>query len=315
MIIMKRLTKKTKKQIEMDFAFFLIAMSLILFACIGFEKEIEKPIAVLPAPTVNESTYEHEETEEEIIEIKLDLCKGIYGTNKRICLSIHENDYSICENDECLLAFAKNKSNEEACYKMEFEATEYYCLSIVKNKEQCTLISGNGRNKCLADYANYTGDESLCRKITEENGEWKKQCYLAIAVKELNCTKCKFDTLGESALKDDCRKMYARLTGDVSCCSDLWGKSWENDCYRQAAFDNNNPSLCNGIENHYHRWQCYQGVFNSGNPKEVEECRKISDKEWEGKCITNIAVLKNNSEICEEITTELEKINCQLKFE
>ncbi len=308
--------QKTKKQIEMDFAFFIIAMSLVLFACIGFEKEVVEPNTVLPAPPVNESINNINETEEETVDIiNENPCPGLFGTQKRICLSIHENNYSVCENDECLLEFAKNKSNEEACDQMEFEATKYYCLSIVKNKEQCTLApSTNGKNKCLADYANYTGEESLCRKISQETGEYKKQCYLAIAIHEMNCTKCNFNTLGQSGDKDECRRDYARLTGDTSCCTDLWSKSWENDCYRQAAFDNNNPSLCNDITNNYHRWQCYQGVFNSGNPKKIEECNKISDLEWEGKCITNIAVLQNDSSICEEITTQQEKRNCELRF-
>ncbi|MCC7552349.1 hypothetical protein KO317_01640 [Candidatus Micrarchaeota archaeon] len=313
---MKRLTKKTKKQIEMDFAFFIIAMSLVLFACIGFEKEVIEPKAVLPAPPVNDTINITDTEEPELVDIiTKDPCKGLVGTKKRICLSIKENDFSICENDECLLEFAKNKSSEEACGEIEISADQYYCLSIIKNKEQCYLApNNNAKDKCLADYAWHTKDESLCRKITQENSQWKKHCYLAIAVTEMDCKKCNFDTLGQSSEKDECRREYARLTGDTSCCTDLWSKSWENDCYRQAAFDNNNPSLCNGITNHYHRWQCYQGVFNSGNPKEIEECRNISDLEWEGRCIINIAVLQNNSEICEEITTNQEKDNCYLKF-
>jgi len=313
---MKRLTNKTKKQIEIDFIFFIMAVSLLMFACVGFEKQIEKPNAVLPAPVVNTTENTEEEIEEYEEIILSDLCKGLYGTQKKICLAIYENNFSICENQECLIEFAKNKSSEDACNQIETESYKYYCLSIIKGTEQCLLAkSENGKNKCLADYANYTGEENLCTKITEENGEFKKQCYLSIAIKELNCTKCKFNTLGESALKDECRRDYAKITGDTSCCSDLWSKSWENDCYRQAAFDNGKAYLCNDIENNYHRWQCYQGVFNTGNPKEIEECKKISNEEWIGKCITNLAVLQNNSNLCTEITTEQEKRNCQIKFE
>ncbi len=314
-MIMKRLSNRTKKQIEMDFAFFIIAISLLLFACIGFE-ETQKPNAVLPAPIVNETIENTTEDIKEIVEIKEDPCKGLYGTPKRICSSIDKNNYSICENDECLLEFAKNKTSEEACNQMEMEADKYYCLSIVKGYEQCFLAeSQTGKEKCLADYANYTGDEGLCTRITNDNGEYMKQCYLSIAIKEVNCSKCKFNTLGESAKKDECRREYVRATEDTSCCEELWSESWENDCYRQAAFDNKNPSLCNGIPNNYYRWQCYQGVFNAGNPKKIEDCRKLVDLEWEGKCIINIASMQNDSSLCIEIKTELEKRNCELKFE
>ena len=307
--------KRTKKQIEMDFAFFIVAISLMLFACVGFEEHVKQEKEIVPTLSINETIKNITEEPKEIIEIE-DPCEGYYGTERTLCLAINQNNYSICKNDECLLEFAKNKSNEEACNQITLEVDKYICLSIVRGYEACTLAeSKSGRNKCLAEYANYTGDESLCEKIIDQNSDYLKNCYLAIAIKEMSRSKCKFNSLGESAQKDECRREYARLTKDVSCCEYLWIDSWENDCYRQSAFDNLNPSLCNRIKHNYDRWQCYQGILNRGYPKEIEECKKISDIEWVGKCITNIAVLQNDSSLCNQITTELEKRNCELKFE
>lgn len=313
---MVKLSKKTKHIIEKDIELFIVAICLLLFACVSFEEEVtEEPEVVLPAPPVNITVEEEEEIEIEEIE-EISSCYELTGTERELCLALEQNDSSICTDEECLYQYAIAKLDEDVCEEIETIADKYYCLSVIKGTQQCTLTDNkNGRNKCLAMYANYTYDESLCRLITETTGDYITDCYLAIAVHEMNWTKCNFGTLGESNSKDICRREYAKLTGDTEACEHLWSESWNNDCYRSAAFYHKDPSLCNGIENNYHRWKCYQGVFNMGEPTEIEKCRDISDLEWEGKCISNIAVLQNDSTICNYITTEQEKRNCKLKFE
>jgi len=308
-----------------DADYLLIALTVLcllcLSACTGqkpttnitnetglLEKNITNETNVTSKPL--EEVEQHEEKpEQEEQEEPTQLCAGLFGDEYDTCMAVETGDLSYCDNDNCYLNYAVTKEDSSICEYMSTDAMKCYCVSLITDNGCATCPSESARDLCYTLLTENT-DKDYCQKIVTPR--YQRDCFTFMAVREHNSNLCK--QIDDSYLRDECYREYAKETGDVAACEEQFVESWIDACYRDAAYANNKPQLCNGIDNFRNQKVCYSVVFESDR-YELDDCYEISYPEWKNRCIKFLAINKNDESICDYIENEDDKNRCKLSVE
>lgn len=232
---------------------------------------------------------------------------------RRLCFALEGEDYSICEGvDSCLLSYAVNKSDGEACSQISLNARRGACLSMVFGNDSCSPLALRGeRDFCYEIIGEETNNIFFCNKATDGT-VYENNCYTFLAVKNMDSAICKH--CSSDIDEDICYKNYSLSTGDWSVCSDIRGSGTADMCHRETAKLYALPSACSGISSTYGRNACYGVVLASGKKIDSTECEGIPTETWRDKCYSTVAVQTNNKGLCDLIVSDATRETCKSKF-
>ncbi len=189
------------------------------------------------------------------------------------------------------------------------------------------------KGQCYSNVSSTLNDISICHKI--EDWQNKNNCYLSYALKNNNLSVCDL-----TKDKESCYVQVAKNLKDISICNKLSNK--KDNCIQEVVKITKNNNLCEHFDVDSKNWiSCsietnadnlpddfcgtyYEEVGDLGLPnseysycvsklaigkKKAELCKMISPLEHTliEKCYTGIAKVLNNSKICNEITSAIDR--------
>ncbi len=92
-------------------------------------------------------------------------------------------------------------------------------------------------------------DVSICETIPEL--EYEQDCYQYYAIKEKNLSLCY-----KARSIDNCIREIAIAEADPSLCNLIWEEYMINNCYKRISIKTINESVCEKIENNFSRKDC-----------------------------------------------------------
>lgn len=109
------------------------------------------------------------------------LCYYILNPQKYWCLAYITGDNSLCEKieslerkDLCYMDIGMNKRDESLCKKIKDETKKITCeASLNLDADMCLRGDERSMLACIANIAEFTGNEQLCEKLTD----LKEECY------------------------------------------------------------------------------------------------------------------------------------------
>jgi len=239
-------------------------------------------------------------------------CYAKNGTEKRLCLAISKNDYSLCADDtDCEMDYIKKTGNESACESITETVKKYACISIAMEKDKCyDLTLQSQKDLCYQIYATETDDEVACTAITP-NSIYALDCFSFFAINRSQYSICDSLTLNNRWACYSNFSIGTKLTSGCNAIDKLASTS-RFRCFYDFAKLYGDPSACDLIGDVSQTLTCYVGAIMNNTALDYTKCANVVREEWKNKCYSQSAKIKNDSSICSYIETESEREHCKL---
>jgi hypothetical protein len=161
----------------------------------------------------------------------------------------------------------------------------------------------NENNQCLVQLGIKNQDMRICDLL---NGDNKDSCYLGVGVNSKNSLIC--DKITNATYKNPCYREVAISILNPSLCTKISNipNEEKDGCYTQVALKTENPSLCLQVDNPTTKDICYGNIANVKG--DVSICDNVKNSDWKILCIS--AVNRNTSK-CGSIQNADIKNICQ----
>jgi hypothetical protein len=218
-------------------------------------------------------------------------------------IAIERDDINLCRllplptSDECYreIIFSGRRGNFELC-KEEFsdELSQGICSCEV-------TVNKNDLTQCDKGFM----------------GCWW-WCYTGIAIKKNDLEICKKFSRSEFD-EEDCLTELAVKTDNLEICKKIKDQYDQEECVAKIAIKRGDVNLCKTITHFRIKWTCPIGI--SVDRDDLEMCQEIS-KEIPSdevlikyECFEQIAIKRNNPEICGYIERDISRRLCYEEFE
>jgi len=240
-------------------------------------------------------------------------CMLLNIEERSLCTALEKKDYTACDSDACLQAYALNTSDSNACGRITRENERLYCMALVdKTVETCNQASIAAMRDWCAQHAAETLDNLDGCGIATSGTGYSNDCYLYFAVKRGNSTTCRKASPEER--RDDCYTNYSIQTKTVDACSKVVESLNKIGCYYKAARMNYMPSLCNPLGIESQRRDCYSmSILNDVGPV-ASDCAGVDSLDWKDKCYGAAAGKSYNQTLCGFIRPGSDKDMCDSRF-
>jgi len=239
--------------------------------------------------------------------------------------------------DSCYWNEATQKKDSRFCAKINIAGERMLCVAVTKNEASlCCDSRGECSDYCYRGFASYNNDSSICSYINDSAD--KVWC---LAVTNKNAGICDiYQNIGlvdkdvpwnsSLALDEFCtgnkssgysKLCYCRLKGKntAECYTKVWWLT--NDCYQRVAVSKKDPRICdnlvewimpseNGTEvyNSTNAFNCRSSVVASA--EDISTCSRPEFKGVLEPCTYWIALSKNQSVLCSQLSGEKDRDNC-----
>ncbi len=223
-------------------------------------------------------------------------------SERSLCIALDKKDFSLCEGDACLAAYAFNQSDDLACGAITQQNDRYYCLALVAQSPAVCLDAPLQpvQDLCIERVAEAIGDVSACGLATA-GSDYRNNCYLYFAVRGRDSAICQ-KPLYETQ-RDACYKSYSIQTATIDACPKIIESTNRADCYFKSAKINRMPSLCNLLWTNDLKDTCCSGaILYPAEGPVPEDCPSVVSVDWRDKCYYQSARLNYNSTLCSLIT-------------
>jgi hypothetical protein len=240
----------------------------------------------------------------------IDPCYQKTGTGRSLCLALEKKNSSLCGSDkECIYNYSLSTGESIACDALPEQPEQYACNSVVLGKDECSSLTGAGRDLCYEIYAQRTNNEFFCNSITP-NGLYALDCVSYFVSRGADYGTC--DNLLTLNNRWSCYTNYSLGTGNVSGCVaiDPLASSFRFSCLYQFAKKFGDPSACDLINETYAINTCYVGSIMNNTNLDYTHCQAVGQVIWRNKCYTQSALQRNDPSLCNLIQTENEKASC-----
>ncbi|MEM4348113.1 MAG: hypothetical protein QXN37_00925 [Candidatus Anstonellaceae archaeon] len=238
-------------------------------------------------------------------------CMLLNVEERPLCFALEKKDYMECQGDfACLLAYARNTSDQAACYAMKEERERYFCLAVIKQDPSvCTQASLAAiKDWCVQKSAEELDRIEACDLITAGT-IYMDGCYFYFAAKKKDSTICMKASREEK--RDECLINYAISTSDSSVCKNVIESTARISCYYKSAKENRMPSLCNPLSTGQLKRECYSlSIFSEYGPL-ASDCYFVENQEWKDKCFREAAIKSSNASLCDMISPGSDKDYCE----
>lgn len=233
--------------------------------------------------------------------------------SRALCLALEKSDFTICKTDACFLAYAQNKSDDDACLLMANPTQKQVCLAVVG--KSAAICKGASilpiQDSCIEIAAEMLDDSGAC-DLAESGSSYRNGCYLHFAVERSDMSICQ--RAEPESGRDACYKNYSIQAADSSACAKIVETLNRQGCYYASATANGMPSLCNPMNTQSQRDDCYsKGVYSTNGPV-FEDCPRVTSQIWMDKCYLQYAKNTNNGSVCALIKTSYDKVSCDTLF-
>ena len=221
-----------------------------------------------------------------------------------LCLALQGSNPSLCANNSaCIFAYAKNKSDTNACAMIGSQVDSYACMAVAENSaEACKNAPATSvQDACILEAAELLDNPGACA-LASPQSSGSNGCYTYFAVKYLNPNYCA-DTAPQGS-SDDCYTNYSIETANSSTCAKVVVPLEQIGCYYKAATDNGMPSLCNPLAQNgssasgAERVECYSlSTLGAGGPV-PSDCQFVNDSSWRDECYYTAAKDTSDSTLC-----------------
>lgn len=226
-----------------------------------------------------------------------------------LCLARRYGDVKYCgANTQCILSYATERGDVEACGQLGSDAESYACRSVVGNTNECSLLSGlYTLDYCYQLLAQYSNDFAYCDYVS--TGAYKSNCYLSAAIAKDDKTYCEKNDL-EYIWK--CYSNYSVETGDIQGCFEIdkYASGTKDSCLNDYAKKYSDPSACNNLSTIYIRTNCYAEVILAATNLSVAKCDAVSQPSWRDKCFTYLAKNSGDISVCNYVVDDSERSRC-----
>lgn len=188
------------------------------------------------------------------------LCMRISSNySKYLCLTKITGNYTLCnelsdylQRDSCIEVFATDRSNHLICQNISTNFYKDRCYTNIalktRNPDICSYITCyeciSDKNKCYFAVANATLNITLCSRISEPF--MKDTCHLEVAKKARNPSFC--SAIENTYTRNTCySSIIYNEKYSFSVCASIMHQNWKDECYKKAAVDTKNSSICNFI--------------------------------------------------------------------
>ena len=245
-------------------------------------------------------------------------CMAVMDPGARaLCLALQNNNSGLCNNDDCLAAYAKNKSDTNACTQISVQTDRYVCMAVVENSVSACMAAQLTpiQNACVEKASELLDMPSGC-DLAAAQTDYSNRCYLYFAVKNLDpaiCTKA-----APEEMRDECYSNYSIMTANVSTCSKILETLNKLGCYYHAASVNRMPSLCNPLSiiigTGSQRSDCYSLSMLTDKGPVPSDCALVDSTDWKDKCYYTAARVAYNSTLCGFINPGDDRDSCDALF-
>ncbi|VVC02146.1 Uncharacterised protein [uncultured archaeon] len=245
-------------------------------------------------------------------------CMAIMDPDQRnLCLALEKGTYTLCTSDGCLQAYAKNKSDENACALISVQVDRYVCMALVRsNVAACKEAALSPvQDSCVEKAAELLDDSGSCYLATAQT-DYSNRCYLHFAIERQDPSICAHAAPEEK--RDDCYANYSIAAANISSCLKIQETLNKLGCYYHAAAANRMPSLCNPlgtiIGTGSQRADCYTLSILTEKGPMPSDCPLVDSAEWKDKCYYTAARITYNSTLCGFINPGSNRDNCDALF-
>ena len=167
-------------------------------------------------------------------------------------------------------------------------------------------------NAYLDKYPNDLGETQNaeeCEEITDSDEKYK--CYTSLAIKDKDISICERIIIRDEVyrqtdiyIKDKCYRDVAIETGNANACEKISGDDvdTEDSCYIEIALKTKDSSLC---EKTIQKNLCYAIVTNNPNI-----CERITTSKEKDACYYLVAIETNDNSLCGRINSTFGKDEC-----
>jgi len=237
------------------------------------------------------------------------ICENETGVNFTICAAKVSNLYSRCmslqgeDQSNCLVSFALNKSQIDACNQLGSSNSKDSCYASLadstSNSSICELISNaNSRDSCLVKFGN---SEVTCGMLSTSDLQFS--CLASALNMPEYCVH-----INDTITRSICYEKYAEKFNSSSFCEQIPIQLYKNFCYSNLSLSLGNYLLCAGMSPESSRDQCYARVAES--IQSPEACLPIVALDSRAVCQTNIAQLMKDPSQCNAIESNYYKNRC-----
>ena len=240
-------------------------------------------------------------------------CMLLNVEDRPLCMALEKGNYSICDSDPCLEAYAANTSDKGACESIAKENERLYCEAVAdRNVQDCSNTNVSFmKDWCAQHAAEALGNQYGCA-IATPSGDYSNGCYLDFAVKMNDSSICK-SAEPESA-RDNCYSNYSAQTATVGACANVVASINQVGCYYTAARLNRMPSLCNLLQTASWRTSCYSMSITGQIGPLPSDCALVSNSDWRDQCYRAAALEMYNQSYCGSIVQNATKVSCDSLF-
>ncbi|MFA6214827.1 MAG: hypothetical protein WC717_06160 [Candidatus Micrarchaeia archaeon] len=243
-------------------------------------------------------------------------CMLVSGESERsLCIALDKGDFSYCQDDACLEAYALNTSEGLACGAISQQNERYYCLALVAKSASACLDAPLTpvQDSCIERAARALGDMSSC-SLAGAGSPYRNSCYLYFAVAQGDASVCQRSS--SETDRDSCYWNYSVSTATVDACPRIIESTNRVDCYFKSAKLNRKPSLCNMLWTSDFKNTCYAGAILYPDAGPVpSDCPDVESTDWRDKCYYQAARITYNGTLCGLMTnSSSDKRNCESLF-
>jgi len=241
----------------------------------------------------------------------VDPCYSKKEYERAICLALARKNYTECDGyNECYYTYSMTTRNADACQALSSEAEQSACSSISLNTDNCADLSERTlRDLCYQIYAVKINDSNKCIKISNDS-LYAVECLSYFAISKGDYSVC--DAGLEFNNRWSCYTNFSLGTGNVSGCVGIHplATTAKFNCFFTFGKNFGDPSACDLLGDPGQASTCYVGTIMNNPNLNYTKCAAISVTTWKNKCYTESAKMKNDSSLCDFITTENEKNGC-----
>jgi hypothetical protein len=215
--------------------------------------------------------------------------------------------------DKCYAEVGKRQNDPDACAAINDKQSNYKtgCYQEVAvnlhDETLCKYVNAQvNQRDCYTEIGVYKKNPHLCMNLEGVNAQL---CYKEYAYKAQDIDACLSIPHNEKT-RDDCMMLFIDNAKDETFCDKFDLDTSRDDCYLKIAPQINGNLLCAKISNDYKREQCH--IKMAIQLKSIDECNRmknIDSKEW-NTCISQVAVVKLDAEICSVIQDDANKESC-----
>lgn len=225
-------------------------------------------------------------------------------------------DISVCDKIQL-------REKKKECY--DEDSLFYIDVGLCKE-----LKTQEERNKCFNELGLKNFEElgikeqsiSVCSKFDEQ--KTKDYCFSEIATRYEDESTC--DLINDNEEKDKCYELVGVTSNDVSVCDKIQDQDDKNSCYLDVGVEKLDISICEKISNVNLKvfrnltQLCIERITEKMNIQDLKKglgvfhCDNILEPYDNAMCYFNIAVEKQNAEICQFIDSHPTQNECYMKI-